>query len=214
QSRARTSPTKPPVTPQPEPDSPESLEYAAAAFAQQNDPNPETANPDSILDEELTEAEQKSLWLAFSEARREVREIPEAWADREENLGYDFYAQHPKQNLTARFGAGEVQLVSSERTYTEADAELPTTAWAAQMRLRAFAGREVAADAAPEKVAGSRVEYRRAVGLTEWYNNGTEALEHGFTVTGRPGHLAPAEEVVLEMRLEGLAAAERDADGQ
>ncbi|MGL5019247.1 MAG: hypothetical protein ACRDBP_14015 [Luteolibacter sp.] len=33
---------------------------------------------DSILDKELTEAEQKSLWQAFSEARREVREIPEA----------------------------------------------------------------------------------------------------------------------------------------
>ncbi|MGL5019246.1 MAG: FG-GAP repeat protein [Luteolibacter sp.] len=131
-----------------------------------------------------------------------------------ENLGYDFYAQHPKQNLTARFGAGEVQLVSSERTYTEADAERPTTAWEARMRLQAFAGREVVADATPDKVAGSRVAYQRAAGLTEWYDNGPEAMEHGFTVTRRPGHLAPAEEVVLEMRLDGLAAAERGADGQ
>lgn len=82
------------------------------------------------------------------------------------------------------------------------------------MSLRSFAGGEVAADATAEKVAGTRVEYQRAAGLTEWYDNGTEAMEHGFTVTGRPGHLAADDEVMLEMRLDGLAAAERDADGQ
>ena len=99
------------------------------------------AGSDSIINEELTEAEQRSLWQAFSEARREVREIPDAWAAREENLGYDFYALHPKQNLSARFGPEAVQFVSSSRSYTAADADQPGTAWEARMRLRAFAGR-------------------------------------------------------------------------
>jgi hypothetical protein len=178
------------------------------------DASPHQANLGSIIDEELTEAEQRSLWHAFSEARREVREIPAAWADRPENRGYDFYAPHPKQKLTARFGAGEVQFVSSQRTYPVTDAGQPVTAWEARMRLRSFAGREVAADAKPEKVAGSRVAYQRAAGLTEWYDNGVEAMEHGFTVAARPGHLAAGAEGVLEMSLEGLTAGERDDAGQ
>jgi hypothetical protein len=180
---------------------------AAETLALQNHSN-------AVLDENMTGLEQKSLWQALSEARREVRDIPEAWANRPENLGYDSYALHPKQQLTARFGAGVVQLVSSERTYTETDTKSPSTAWEAKMSLRSFAGAEVTAVAAPEKVTGSRVEYQRAAGLTEWYDNGTEAMEHGFTVTGRPGHLTASDEVVLEMRLDGLAAAARDAGGQ
>lgn len=187
---------------------------AAGPSAHQIPPNAGNAESDSILDDQLTEVEQKSLWQALSEARREVREIPEAWANRPENLGYDFYALHPTQQLTARFGAGAVQLVSSERSHTEADTGQPTTAWEAKMSLQSFAGGEVAADATAEKVAGNRVEYQRAPGLTEWFDNGTEAMEHGFTVAGRPAHLAANDEVVIAMRLDGLNAAERDTEGQ
>lgn len=164
------------------------------------------AGSDSIIKEKLTETEQRSLWQAFSEARRKVREIPEAWAERGENLGYDFYALHPKQNLAARFGPDAVRFASSAQTYTAADADQPTTAWEAQLRLRALAGREVAVGAKPKKVGGSRVEYLHGAGLTEWYDNGIEAMEHGLTVDGRPAHLAAGEKVVLEISLEELHA--------
>lgn len=82
------------------------------------------------------------------------------------------------------------------------------------MRIRTFAGNEVAAVVEPEKVAGRRVEYRHAAGLTEWYDNGVEAMEHGFTVAGRPAHLTDGDEVVLEMALDGLTAASRDTAGR
>lgn len=124
QGRAGASHANPQASPQSLRDSPGSQRTAPAAAApdKQNRSNPVAAKHGAILDEKLTEVEQKSLWQALSEARREVREIPESWRSRKENLGYDFYALHPKQQLTSRFGTGEVQLVSSERTYTEADA--------------------------------------------------------------------------------------------
>jgi hypothetical protein len=69
----------------------------------------------------------------------------------------------------------------------------------------------VAASAAPQKTAGSRLEYQRGAGLTEWYINGPDGMEHGFTVAARPGHLRDGDEVVIEMGLEGLTAVARDA---
>lgn len=166
----------------------------------------------SSLEDQMSEAEQKSLHRALSEARREVREIPVAWADRPENVGHNFYALHPAQNLTARFGEGGAHWVSSDRTYTAGDAENETTSWEAKMRLHRFAGREVVGIASPQKVAGSRIVYERGLGVTEWFNNGEEAMEHGFTVAARPGHLGDGEEVVIEVDLEGLVSAEKTSD--
>ena len=163
---------------------------------------------------QLPPSEQQSLWKAFAEARHEVREIPAAWADRPENLGYDFYALNPKQNLYTRFGAGGVGIGASARTYTEQDAKNPHTAWGLEMRLRSFAGESVAAGAAPRKSAdsGNRVEYGHSGELTEWYVNRAEGIEHGYTIQQRPAHLEAGAEVTLEVELSGLQAVGKTGD--
>ena len=160
--------------------------------------------------DKLTETEQKSLWAAFSEARREIRPIPQAWSEREENMGFDFYSLHPKQNLTTRFGDEGVQMVSSNRTYTEEDAQNPTTSWTARMSVLSLAGNDIPLGASAEKAegSGSRVEYRHNAELTEWYDNGVTAMEHGYTIARRPAHLGNGEEVVIEVALDGLHAVE------
>lgn len=164
--------------------------------------------------DELSNTEQQSLWTAFSEARREVRPIPEHWAEREENQGYDFYALHPKQHLTTRFGAQGVQIVSSDRTYTEADAQQAGTAWQANMRLLTFAGQEVPTGALPEKSdeLSSRVEYCHQPDITEWFDNGVEGMEHGYTIAARPAHLSDGEPVSLTVAVDGLTVAQQTSD--
>ena len=171
--------------------------------------NPQSSPSSSLSG--LPDSEQKSLWKAFSEARREARPIPESWAQREENIGYDFYALHPKQNLTTRFGSQGVQFVSSDRTYSEEDEHNSTTAWEARMHLLSFAGSNVPLGAPAEKTEGSssRVEYRHRAELTEWYDNGVAGMEHGYTIAQRPRHLQSGEEVVLEVALEGLKASQQ-----
>ncbi|MGJ8643280.1 MAG: hypothetical protein ACSHX9_07730 [Luteolibacter sp.] len=175
-------------------------------------PNKQQASQEEL--NKLTDVEQKSLWVAFSEARREIRPIPESHREREENLGYDFYALHPKQNLTTRFGAQGVQFVSSNRTYTEDDRNNPTTTWTAQMHILSLAGKATPLGANPEKTEAysTRVEYQHSPELTEWYDNGVTAMEHGFTLTQRPAHLKPGEDVVIEVALNGLNAAAHTAE--
>jgi len=173
---------------------------------------PADVTPSSLDD--LPKSEQQSLWQAFSEARREARLIPDAWAQREENLGYDFYALHPKQNLTARFGSQGVQFVSSDRTYTEEDKSNPTTSWEARMHVLSFAGSNVPLGAPAEKSegSGSRMEYRHRAEFTEWYDNGVDGMEHGYTIAQRPRHLQHEEEVVIEVALDGLEAEAHTAE--
>jgi len=175
--------------------------------------SPATASSSTSLND-LPDSEQKSLWKAFSEARREVRPLPESRAERTENLGYDFYALHPKQNMTTRFGDHGVQIVSSDRSYTDEDANHPTTAWQAQIHLLSFAGKRIPLGVQPEKSerASSRMEYRHRPGLTEWFDNGVAGMEHGYTIAARPSHLSDGEEVVLEVALEGLNSAEQKRD--
>ena len=160
--------------------------------------------------DQLTKTEQKSLWSAFAEARRGIYSIAESKSEREENIGYDFYAVHPKQKLTTRFGPEGVQIVSSQRTYTEADLETPSTAWSAKMKLISFAGNEIplGTSAHIAKEGATYVEYQHTTNLTEWYNSSAEAMEHGYTINQRPSHLAQGENVVIEVALDGLTTSE------
>ena len=156
--------------------------------------------------------EQKSLWEAFAEARLAVRPIPDSWSQREENQGFDFYSLHPKQNMTTRFGDEGVQIVSSDRTYTEEDAKNPMTSWKVQLRLISFAGEKISLGARAEKSPQSsgKVEYRHLPGLIEWYDNGAEGMEHGYTIERRPEN--SDSEVTLEVSLSGLTVEEQIRD--
>lgn len=159
-------------------------------------------------------SEQQSLWTAFSEARREVRTIPASRAHNPENMGYEFYALHPNQNLTTRFGEEGFQLVSSDRTYTEEDARHPSTSWQARMRLVSLAGDAIPARTPPNQSdrLGSLVEFRHRPGLTEWVHNAADGIEHGYTIASRPSHLRKDEQIRMEVALEGLHAARRGGE--
>jgi len=154
----------------------------------------------------LSSNEQRSLWQALAEARREVRAIPENWAGRPENIGFDFYAQNARQNLTARFGSGGMRLASSDQTHTETDAEQPQTAWQATLKLESFAGEALTDHGAAEKPAqhGGQVDYHHTATLSEWYINGDDGIEHGYTIAQRPGHLGEDEQVTMGVSLQGL----------
>jgi hypothetical protein len=79
--------------------------------------------------------------------------------------------------------------------------------WKASMSLARF-GREgaleaVAAEAAPQ-VDGYTINYDRGRGVTEWYDNADEGLEHGFTVKEKPA--GDASTLRFEVALEGAVA--------
>ena len=159
--------------------------------------------------QKLTDPEQKSLWVAFSEARREIRPVPESRAEREENLGYDFYALHPKQNLTTRFGTQGVQFISSDRTYTEEDQNHPTTSWAAQMHVLSLAGKAIPLVASPTKTEASSttVQYQHTPELTEWYHNDVTASGTWlYPCPASLGHLNSSEDIEIGVALNGLKA--------
>ena len=194
------------------------IDRSEARLVQQEVTPVHTANTASTSSQEeldqLTEKEQKSLWSAFAQARRGIYPIAESKRDREENVGYDFYSVHPKQKLTTRFGSEGVQIVSSQRSYTEADADSASTAWSANMHILSFAGQEIPLGASAEVASegASLVEYQHTANLTEWYSSGSEAMEHGYTITQRPTHLNQDDAVMIDVALEGLTAGERTSE--
>ena len=165
----------------------------------------------------LSNSEQQSLRKAFSEAKREVRTIPETWTNRPENVGYDFYALHPNQHLTTRFGSSGTQFVSANRTNdVDKNQRNPTSAWQAQMRLLSFAGEKVPANTAPQKSERSStlLEYPHSSSLTEWFDNGTDGIEHGYTIDSRPTNLGDGTSVSLEVSLDGLEVSTQEKNGE
>jgi len=60
---------------------------------------------------------------------------------------------------------------------------------------------------------GNRVEYRRG-NLTEWYVNGSQGLEQGFTLTRRPGTHRASEPLLISLAVSGgLTPAQRADEG-
>ncbi|MCA2972336.1 MAG: FG-GAP repeat protein, partial [Acidobacteriaceae bacterium] len=57
----------------------------------------------------------------------------------------------------------------------------------------------------------NRLEYRRQ-GITEWFENGPEGLEHGFTIPERPR--GAGGELLLQLRQRGDLVAELDSGGR
>jgi hypothetical protein len=82
--------------------------------------------------------------------------------------------------------------------------------WGLELVRWGLAGSEMQVSGAGAMEAKvNRLEYRRA-GITEWFENGKEGLEHGFTVPRRPA--GQGEELALEMRVRGgLEAVARES---
>jgi hypothetical protein len=131
--------------------------------------------------EALPKTEQESLWSAFAAARRAVQPLSAHEASLPHNAGVRYFAQNPGQKLTARFLDGGTR-IESGRGGT----------WAATLSLVG------ASDTRPVLSQG-RVEYRHANGITEWYENRSEGLEHAFIVSKRLDESAPKLHLSLEV---------------
>lgn len=135
------------------------------------------------------ENEQASLWAAFEKAQHEVQGLTGFEAALPQNEGVRYFASNPKQGVTARFLDGEVRIESGLGS-----------SWAGTLRY---------GDAARSKtepvVSGSLVEFHHEGGITEWYQNRREGLEHGFTLA-QPSLGGGEDEVRLRVELIGLRA--------
>jgi len=82
------------------------------------------------------------------------------------------------------------------------------------MHILSFAGKNIPLGATAQKSENTsgKIEYHHSTNLTEWYHNGTEAMEHGYTITQRPSHLTTEEAVTIEVALNGLTATHHTGD--
>lgn len=108
-----------------------------------------------------------SLAKVFTAARLGIREITSRESLDPANEGALYFATSPAQQLAARFRRDGVSITNSS-----GDAALAITRH----------------DAASARIstAGTRIEYQRADGSTEWYQNSARGFEHGMTLTTRP----------------------------
>ncbi|MBP7147218.1 MAG: FG-GAP repeat protein [Acidobacteria bacterium] len=105
------------------------------------------------------------------------------------------------------------------RTYFEAGGirVVPRVAgepgWSWTLALRGLGRTGAVAPVAPARVhaEGARVEYARGA-LTEWFVNGPDGLEHGFTLRERPA--GEGAEVVVDLALGGTLHPRLSPDGQ
>ena len=144
----------------------------------------------------LPQAEQESLWAALSAARRKVQTLTVDEAAMEQNLGVRCFATNPGQQISARFLDGAVRIESGRGG-----------AWAGTLSL-AQSGEK--SQPAP---SGTCVDYRRADGVTEWFENKPEGIEHGFSLAQRPPSASP-DEVRVVLTLHGLTARDDGYGGE
>jgi hypothetical protein len=139
----------------------------------------------------LPSAEQQSLWKAVSEARYMVHELTDHEKSLPQNQGVAYVGNNPCQKLIAGFLTdGGVRLSSGRRD----------RAWQATLKL------DCKAPALAVTTSGNRVETCYPNGITEWFENTPEGIEHGFTVAQRP-----TVDGVLDIRL-ALAGLRVEAD--
>ena len=101
-----------------------------------------------------------------------------------------YQATNPAQNFGIRFDSNGVSLHQSQAGVT--------------LRLTGYGyeGNLIAITPSTPQTAANRIEYRHR-GFTEWYVNGAQGLEQGFTLTQRPGK-AHGGPLALVLSVEGL----------
>ncbi|MCA2971618.1 MAG: hypothetical protein INH43_24140, partial [Acidobacteriaceae bacterium] len=88
-----------------------------------------------------------------------------------------------------------------------------TWSWGLELERWGRAGQEAWVSGRAQVVRdGNRLEYRRE-GITEWFVNGTEGLEHGFTIARRPAGAAGSLRIALRQRGELVAGEEPGQEG-
>ncbi|QJE98844.1 hypothetical protein [Luteolibacter luteus] len=137
---------------------------------------------------ELSDAEQKDLWAAFENVRREINALTPEEAALPDNEGLSHFSYLPSQDLTARYGKEGVTFARGR------DAEMKV-------------GFEYDDGGAPSEftASGTRAEFHHGDGVVEWFDNGAAGIEHGFTLSQRPAS-SGADTIELEVALSGLEA--------
>lgn len=141
----------------------------------------------------LPENEQQSLWQAFSQARHEIRGLTDHQRTMAENEGALYLASNPGQRLRARFLEDGLRLLPGD----------PSQSWSGVIGL------DSAGQAASIVQEGSMIQYRHESGVTEWFDNRPDGIEHGFIVHG-DSHLHQKESLTVPVKLDGLQAMAMD----
>lgn len=128
----------------------------------------------------------------LNEARHKVLPINGGAAELEVNRGASHFMQNKAQSLTARFAVGGVRLGSSK-----------DEAW--QIALR-YSG---ASDASKMEADGTRMDILHPDGVTEWYENSVEGIEHGFILGGRVNDTGTRD---IHVSMEGMVATKSGDD--
>jgi hypothetical protein len=140
-----------------------------------------------------TVSEKARIGELLERARRRVVPIEGGACELPENRGAAHFAQNPGQGLVLRFGNGGLTLGATERGR-----------W--QMGLHY----EGAGERSEIVTDGARVTYKHGDGVTEWFDNRGDGIEHSFRLdTPVPG----ADRRELKWRLEGMTARNK-ADSQ
>ena len=109
-----------------------------------------------------------------------------------------FAAPNPRHHFSARFSGDGLRLTGA--------------GWESSWRLRSigYGGRQTAVAPAQLRARGSRMELRRGAGVMEWYVNGVQGLEQGFTLQRPAGERRAGEKLQLTIQIKGNLLA-RDA---
>jgi hypothetical protein len=149
-------------------------------------------------EEAVSYLKKQGLYGSLSEAMSAARYSVQ-WSKNtpwKESVGA-YYANNPSQQMTAFFTPSGIHLRSQSAEKRQD--------WNVGMRLSCYGyGEDLTTVAAGElKVEGNRVEITRPNGLTEWYVNQAEGLEHGFKIAAPPDGRKSGEPLRLRLELEG-----------
>ncbi len=134
--------------------------------------------------------EQPGLWQAFELARRSIQALTPEEATLPGNEGVTAFSYHPAQGLSARYANDGVRISGESGT------------WQARFHYTA------PSSSTPWQSSGTRAEINHGDGVTEWFENRSEGLEHGFIVN-HPQSTA-SEILRIDIHLDGLTATASD----
>ena len=110
-----------------------------------------------------------------------------------------FTVRHPGHQWSARFDSRGFTAASDDGSW-QWGLEVYAYGFPDRMQCPADGIRATAAE-------GSRLVRTRDANLREWYVNGPRGLEHGFTISQRPGGSGTHAPLVIELTVRGLTRA-------
>lgn len=141
----------------------------------------------------LVPGDRKSLGAALHAARHAVSPVGGGESSNPVNEGTRYFAVNPGQRLSFRFLDGAVRIG-------------PSRGGVWQGTLRLVSPLPNSAGPTVPSGAGDRVEYQHPGGLTEWYENRSDGIEHGMILRERPARAPGSDAVRIELELLGLTA--------